>query len=440
MTTEHGIRHSGAKDLFEKRRDEKQTRTPLQLGTTQRLDLPHEYGAIHEPNVFELAGISMWQLDVTDVCQVFDELKSQGVQDFQEHFEDHYDQVAELVTRLHPLRVNRATLELYESESESELQRSLERVFKPTMPAFRKVLVDLARGLTYTETEAVTCSVRGKQIDCLLTLSSYVPSTGRTEALMTVVDITQRKSAEEEGRKLQAELTHLARLGTMGEMATGLAHELNQPLSAISNLAEACKNRLRSAQQNSNAVLGNLEKISEQAVRAGEIIRRMRNFVRKAEPRRSTTQINSVIREVMKLVETEARLNEIEIRKDLDPNLPDVWSDPILIQQVILNLVRNAIESMVEVEFENHELRIWTSITDGSVEVGVADTGVGMSPGVQKHIFEPFFSTKPDGLGMGLSICKTIIETHGSQLQAATNADRGATLRFTLPIAENQAS
>jgi len=248
-------------------------------------------------------------------------------------------------------------------------------------------------------------------------------------------DITARVRAEEQARQRQAELAHVARLGTMGEMAAGLAHELNQPLSAIVNYVQACLERIQSGAGDPSELLSDMEQAAAQAERAGEIVERIRKFVRKPEARRTAMDPNTLVREAADLVKTELRHHEVQLILDLTDPLPKVEADSIQIEQVIVNLIRNSMEAMSETRGDGRRLVIQTSSAGhDAVECAISDTGPGLSADVGERAFDPFFTTKPDGMGMGLSICRTIIEAHGGRLWATPNPERGATFRFTLPI------
>jgi PAS domain S-box-containing protein len=247
-------------------------------------------------------------------------------------------------------------------------------------------------------------------------------------------DITERKRAEERARQRQLELAHVSRLNTMGEMASGIAHELNQPLGAIANYANGCLRRLRAGASDTQELAGAIERIAGQAERAAEIIRRLGNFVRKREPQRSSVDVNRAIREALHLVETEAKQHAIKVRTDLDARLRSVRADNVQIQQVLLNLLRNGIEAMKGGDSNDRILTIETSSSPkGDVEVTVSDTGHGFADDVVDRLFSPFFTTKPHGMGVGLSISRTIIDTHGGRLWATRNPGRGATFKFVLP-------
>ncbi|MCH7872792.1 MAG: PAS domain S-box protein [Planctomycetes bacterium] len=246
-------------------------------------------------------------------------------------------------------------------------------------------------------------------------------------------DITARKQAEERDRRHHEELAHIARLSTMGEMATGLAHELNQPLAAILNYAEVCRRRLPADQPDFDEMRDDIEQIERQAERAGEIIRRMRSFVRKRGSHRSTVNLNQVAQEVTELLASQIRASEVTIRLELTDNTPYVLADSIQLQQVVLNLMRNAIEAMSDTPPEQRHLTLRTVLSDdAAVEMSVRDSGPPADSELE-HLFEPFFTTKTDGLGLGLSISRSIIEAFGGRLWATPNSDCGATFRFSIP-------
>ena len=250
-------------------------------------------------------------------------------------------------------------------------------------------------------------------------------------------DITARVRAEEEARRHQAELTHVARLGTMGEMATGLAHELNQPLSAIVNYIQACLERIRAGVADYDDLLEDMERAAAQAERAGEIIEHMRNFVRKRTSKRTTADVNDLMREAAALVRPEARQSGVEVRLELASSLPPVIAESIQIEQVIVNLIRNGLEAMADSEDGAQHLTISTSRSrNGLVECAVQDAGLGLSEETVERMFDPFFTTKAGGMGMGLSISRSIIEGHGGRLWTEPNPGCGARFVFTLPIAE----
>ncbi len=247
--------------------------------------------------------------------------------------------------------------------------------------------------------------------------------------------ISERLRAEDDARRRRAELAHIDRLNTMGEMASGFAHELNQPLSAIVNYARGCTRRIKKQQCNNEMILSTLDSVTQQATRAGEVIKRIRAFVRKEEPVRVTADINIVIKEALVFLEDDTDWQNINIVMDLQLELPTVTVDHIQIEQVILNLLRNAMEAMSKTSSIENKLNIQTRVSGEDIIITVIDNGPGF-PEAEESIFDPFVTSKANGLGLGLSISRSIVEAHGGRLQISNDNGTGATLTFTLPIDE----
>jgi PAS domain S-box-containing protein len=256
---------------------------------------------------------------------------------------------------------------------------------------------------------------------------------GRRVRLQVARDITERRQHEETSRVQQEKIQLTSRLTTMGEMASSLAHELNQPLTAIANYSMGAVAMVKSGNANMDTLLPALEKAAAQAQRAGKIISRIRDFVKRSEPRRQAIQIQTVVDNAISLAEIHSRKRQVAISHSVPDNLPDVFADPILIEQVLLNLLKNGLESMEHSTVET--LFVAVTLHDHQIEVSVTDRGHGLSD--PERLFEPFFSTKSEGLGMGLNICRTIIESHHGRLWASSNPDGGTIFRFTLPCASN---
>lgn len=245
-------------------------------------------------------------------------------------------------------------------------------------------------------------------------------------------DVTARKEAEEQARRQQADLMRVCRMVTVNEMATTLAHELNQPLLAILSYTEAFVQLMdHGAERGELARIA--EKVAEQAERAGKIVQRVRQLGGSHEGDTQPLDINAVIDDVRELASADARSRGIELRLEFERALPRVMADPIQIQQVVLNLVRNAIEAMDGAAAPRVTIR--TARGPDRVEVSVTDNGVGLAPEAAERAFESFYTTKPGGMGMGLAISRTIIDAHGGELRLMPNAEgRGTTACFSLPI------
>jgi len=247
-------------------------------------------------------------------------------------------------------------------------------------------------------------------------------------------DITQMRNAEMQSRQHQSELVHVCRLSTMGEMSTGLAHELNQPLSAIVNFANGCVRRMQSGTGGEEELLNAMVQITAQAERAGEIIKRLRAMVTKRPHDQEIVNLNHLILEVASFTEYEANRHRVEITLELSEQALAVKVDLVQIEQVLLNLVRNAIDAMKVVPSEGRKLLIKTQRIDTTkVEAIVQDNGPGIAPETIKHLFDAFFSTKESGMGMGLPISKKIVEAHFGELRVESNPGLGARFQVILP-------
>ncbi len=276
----------------------------------------------------------------------------------------------------------------------------------------------------------------GERFDVHMYISPLIDSAGRQIGWMASMnDITEHKRLAEDAAQHQKRLEQTSRLITMGEMASSLAHELNQPLSAVANYCMGCVNRLASGEYRREDILAAMVKASAQAERAGKIIRRMREFVKKSEPNRAAASLSEIVEEAIGFAEIEARKARVAIRVQIPTDLPPVFADRIMIEQVVLNLVKNGIEAMQQVAAEDRALTVSACLDGhGTVEVAVADRGHGIGQEEAEKLFAPFYTTKAEGMGMGLNICRSIVEYHEGRLWAQPNAGGGSVFRFTLPV------
>jgi two-component system, LuxR family, sensor kinase FixL len=253
-----------------------------------------------------------------------------------------------------------------------------------------------------------------------------------------VRDLTEHQQTQARLQELQSELVHISRLSAMGEMASALAHELNQPLAAISNYMKGSRRLLAgSTDPNAPKIEGAMDRAAEQAFRAGQIIRRLRDFVSRGESEKRVESLSKLIEEAGALGLAGAREQNIQLRFNLNPEFDLVLVDRVQIQQVLVNLFRNALEAMAQSP-QRELVAANAKVGDDMIEVAVSDTGPGFHDDVKANLFQTFFTTKETGMGVGLSISRSIIEAHGGRMWAEDNPSGGATFRFTLPAASNE--
>ncbi len=278
----------------------------------------------------------------------------------------------------------------------------------------------------------------GQRFNALVYEAKLIDGHGRhTGWMASVIDITERKRTEEKARQQEAQLQFTARLVTMGEMASTLAHELNQPLAAIASYNTGCLNLLDRDASDTKDLREAMEKIGVQAQRAGKIIRRVHDFVRKSEPKRAPCSLRDIIEDCLGFIEADARKRRVRVEANL-PELPQVLADRVMLEQVLLNLLRNGMDAMVDTPDNEKLLRLTVDVHSNEVRISVADQGCGIPPEIEAKLFTAFFSTKPDGMGIGLSICRSIIEFHRGRLWADENPQsttgQGTIFAFTLPL------
>ena len=274
-------------------------------------------------------------------------------------------------------------------------------------------------------------------IDTIMSAKCLRRADGSVDYFVGLVqDITERKRSEEALRAAQAQLAHMARVTTMGELTSSIAHEVNQPLAAVVTNGDACLRWLGNDPPNLDKARLSVAGIIKEGNRAGEIIQRVRALAKKTPPQKTMLGVNEAIEEVIGLVGAELARHQVLLLKELMSDLPTVFGDRVQLQQVILNLIANGIEAMEPVTDRPRELSIGSRATeDGRVLISVSDCGTGIGPESVDHLFEAFFTTKQEGMGLGLSISRTIVEGHGGRLSAIANKPYGATFQFTLPVA-----
>lgn len=275
----------------------------------------------------------------------------------------------------------------------------------------------------------------GSRFDALIYEAPLIDADGQhTGWMASIVDVTARKQVEAMARQQQEKLQLTSRLITMGEMASALAHELNQPLAAITSYNTGCLNKLESGDFNSRELKDALGKLGVQAQRAGSIIRRVHDFVRKSEPKLAPCDLAEVIDDSIGFIDAAARNHNVRIVRVIQGMRPELMADGVMIEQLLLNLMRNGIEAMSATAPENRCLTIKLSQVDKHMQICVVDRGPGIPPEVKEKLFTPFFSTKAEGMGIGLNICRSIIEFHHGRLWVEDNPEGGCLFVISLPI------
>jgi C4-dicarboxylate-specific signal transduction histidine kinase len=249
------------------------------------------------------------------------------------------------------------------------------------------------------------------------------------------------RRTREEMESQRQHLAHMERLSSSGELAAGIAHEVNQPLTALVNYAQVGRRLLDRAGSggmsvDSEKLVDLLDKINTQAVRASEVIKRLRGYIKKPDAGRTRVDLNNLMQEVVTLAEVDSRINDVPIHLEFENGLPKIEVDVVQIQQVALNLLRNAMEAMHNAPDKQHGVVVRTAFENGYVCFSVIDRGHGLSEEVQQQLFQPFFTTKSNGMGVGLSICQSIVQTHAGEIGYLRNAEGGATFYCRLPPAD----
>jgi PAS domain S-box-containing protein len=333
--------------------------------------------------------------------------------------------------------VNSALVKLLGAQSTDELLGT--SVFDRIDPGHNVMVIERIRKQLESATSAPLLEERfvrldGQVIDVEVTAMPCIYDDAPATQVI-VRDISDRKRSQAEAREHQAQLAHVMRVHTMGKMVSELAHEINQPLYAIANYAAACREVMAAAPDPVTVETARwVEQIADQANRAGEIIRQVSEFVRKERPRRAAINLNDLLRDIVRFLELDARSHETQIQLALYPGPLMVLIDRVQIEQVVVNLVLNAIEAMEQNPASDRLVTIIAGIDESQALVSVRDRGCGVEAESANRLFEPFFTTKTKGLGLGLVISRSIVESHKGRLWAESNPDRGMTLHFTLPI------
>ncbi|MFA6117303.1 MAG: ATP-binding protein [Sphingomonas sp.] len=304
--------------------------------------------------------------------------------------------------------------------------------------ALIRIFNALKRGEGWIEEESQFLTLSGEIVDVVLRVTLPQDNRGWSRVLIMALDVTERNRAQARFAQAQAELTHVARVTTLGQLAASIAHEVNQPLSAIITYAKSGKRWLAREAPGAAEVADCLDHIASNGTRAASVIERIRNLARRAEPKQSRIDLAALIEETIALLDRDFQANHVMVQAAIPEGLPEVTGDRVQIQQVLMNLMLNAEQAMAQNPLDRRDLCLDAASDGTGVTVTVRDCGPGIAGDDPEALFRPFFTTKKDGMGMGLSICRSIVEQHGGTLTAGNHPEGGARFRFRLPVAEDE--
>ena len=382
--------------------------------------------------LFHHMPVALLEVNVRARLELLKGLRDEGVEDVVAYLDQNPDFFRRVLDAGTVEDANQRAVQMLGARDISQLIGSSPSFYWGESPAtFRRSLESRFRGELRFQEEARFTTLDGRTVDVLITIA-------RSEAgmnLVGLIDISERVRAQEMLQRAQADLAHVTRVTTLGELTASIAHEVNQPLAAIVTNGEVCLRWLDREVPDLAEVRGAVVDVISNGRRAGEIVRRLRALSERTETQKVAVNINDAISEVIPLVQHEVLSHRVSLRLVLEPTLPAVLGDRVQLQQVILNLIVNGMEAMTTVSDRPRELVVRSQLDDdGQVLVAVEDSGIGIDPQNAKQLFNAFFTTKPSGMGMGLSICRSIVENHGGKLWMSPRTAHGTTFRFTVPI------
>ena len=362
--------------------------------------------------------------------------KASGVTDLRRFLVEHPALVREAMAATRAVDVNEKSVHLFRAKSREELLGPIDKYWPPQSDrVYRESVIAAIGGKPYYEADAAFCTADGQIFDALFTVAFPTGAVGRGNILVGIMDMTERNRARDALARVQTELAHAARVATLGELTASIAHEVNQPIGASRNNAYAALRFLAADAPDLAEVKEALECVVNETYLASNFIGRIRDQIQKLPPRMESLDLNATIEEVVALVRGELARHGVALETELADGLPQAHGDRVQLQQVMLNLILNAIEAMASTEDEARELAICTvQRTPRELLVAVRDSGPGVAPDDRERIFESFYTTKASGVGIGLAICRSIIDTHSGRLWVGANQPRGAVFSFTLPV------
>jgi len=390
-------------------------------------------------SIFQSAGVAIWDEDYSDVQPLLEELRQQGVTDFNRYFAENPDFVRRAVTLVRVVDVNETAVQMFQAECKHELLGPLEPVFLPgTSGSFAYLLAALAEGKPGCKSETVVSTRRGEKLSILMSVT--FPPAGESRVLVTIMDITERRRAEHDLQRTRENLAHATRVATLGELTASIAHEVSQPIAAIVANGAAALRWLRREAPDLGEATQAMERTIRDGKRAGDVVARIRAFVSKSVPRRDIVAPRDLVDEAVLLVQREFQNHDITLTIDMSSDLPLIEADRLQIEHVIVNLLINGVQSLAEMNTSHRELTLKADMeAEGDVILfSVRDNGIGFAEKDAKRLFDAFFTTKANGMGMGLAVCRSTVEAHGGRIWASRPKGGGALIQFTLPACKDR--
>ncbi len=387
-------------------------------------------------NLFQAMAASFWELDFSPVGAMLRGLRKQGISDYAAYFADNPAFVREMMRVTRVIDVNDQTVVLFGRGDKAELLQALD-VYWPeeSNQVYAASVIAAVTGAPSYATETKLRKLNGEVFDALFTACFAPEAVANGKLLIGVIDISERVRAQGMLRQVQAEFAHAARVSMLGELTASIAHEVNQPLAAIATNASAGLRWLDRAEPDVAEVRALTQRIIADAQRAADIIARVRAMAGHRAPEPALLAINGVIEEAMQFLAHELQGQSVTPKLELARDLPLVLADRTQLQQVVVNLAVNAAQAMAKTPVSARRLAIRTRLDGAAVHVTVEDSGPGLDAAQQQRAFESFFTTKSSGMGMGLPICRSILESYGGAISASNAAEGGAVFVFTLPAA-----
>ncbi len=386
-------------------------------------------------SIFQQTSVSLWEQDYSRLWAELSRLKAGGVEDFGRHAAGHPHLAARLADLIQTADVNAATVALLKVPSRDAVLGPLSPFLETDAPELLRVVQAIFEGKRQIEGKGSLVRADGTRLTVLYSINLPEDPQAFDRVVVAVLDITQREEMQEALMIAQAELARASRLATLGAVSASIAHELNQPLGALVMNAQTCLRWLRRDPPDLESAIKAVERSVRDGRRASEILQRTRGMLVKHERREAELDLREVILEAEMLLERELAQKGGRISKDFAADLPPVLADRVELQQVLINLISNGLNAMEEARVARPEISIEVLADAEEVSVSLRDRGKGIDQTVPPKLFEPFFTTRVGGMGMGLAICRSLIEARGGRLTAANHPDGGAVFRFTLPCA-----